>query len=86
MPDIEYTTSDNNWRKGAVSIIVGISTAALNPYHNPNLKRNANPDRNRKPKCIPDPDTNVKTNAVPTLTLTLTLTRTPSVTIAKPSQ
>jgi len=57
-----------------MSIIVIIPTPALNPYPipNTNLKRNANPDRNRKPKCIPDPGTYVKTNAVPTLTLTVT--------------
>jgi len=66
-----------------MSIMVLIPTPALNPYPNPNLKRNANPDRNRKPKCIPDPDTNVKTNAIPTvrLTLGLTLTVPPGVTV-----
>ena len=38
-----------------MSIIVLITTPALNPYPypNPNLKRNANRERNRTPKCIP---------------------------------
>ena len=88
---MEYTTSDNNWRTGgAVSIIIAIPTAALNPYFNPisnpSLKRNANPHRNRKPMCIPHPDTNVQNNAIPPLTLTigLTLTVTPSVSITQP--